>query len=129
MADLQGNQGTEDRRGFPPTDVPGGTPGLPAGRQPRPRGSSTPPPGQPTTLAPIPNVPPPPQPRTSVPGPGPQGGIVNTPQGPAVDSGGTGGYRTLTTPLGPGAIMVPNGNGTSTLINPNGTVQTVPTPR
>jgi len=25
--------------------------------------------------------------------------------------------------------MVPNGNGTSTIINPNGTVQTVPTPR
>ena len=27
------------------------------------------------------------------------------------------------------AVMVPNGNGTSTIINPDGTVTTVPTPR
>ena len=61
--------------------------------------------------------------------PSPPGGIVNTHQGPAVDTGGTNSYRQLNTPSGPGAIIVPNGNGTSTIINPNGSVQTVPTPR
>ena len=43
-------------------------------------------------------------------------------------SGGTGGYQTLTTPQGQ-AIVVPNGNGTSTVIHPDGTVETIPTPR
>ena len=61
--------------------------------------------------------------------PRPPGGVVNTPQGPAVDTGGTTGYRTLNTPSGPGAIVVPNGNGTSTVINPDGRIQTIPTPR
>jgi len=115
------------------TTLPGGQPGLPAGRQPRPAnppGSSTPPgsiePGLPGT--PQAGVLPP-APRSSAPGAGPTGQVVQTPQGPAVDAGGTSGYRQLTTPQGPGAIMVPNGNGTSTIINPNGTIQTVPTPR
>jgi hypothetical protein len=128
LADLQ-NGGGENQRGFAPTTVPGAEPGLPAGRQPRPVGSSTPPgsnqPGAatPSSIAPIP------PPRSSAPGPGPQGQIIQTPRGPAVDAGGTSGYRQLTTPQGPGAIMVPNGNGTSTIINPNGSIQTVPTPR
>ena len=104
-------------------------PALPAGRQPRPQGSST----YPGSIQPgpgtVPGFSPSAQPQSSVPGPGPTGRIVNTPGGPAVDAGGTSSYRQLTTPQGPGAIMVPNGNGTSTIINPNGTVQTVPTPR
>ena len=129
LSDLQSQQNTEAQRGFAPTSVPGAEPGLPAGRQPRPLGSSTPPgSNQPGPASPS-RVSPPPPPRSSVPGAGPQGNIVNTPQGPAVDAGGTSTYRQLTTPQGPGAIMVPNGNGTSTIINPNGTVQTVPTPR
>ena len=130
LADLQGQQGTETARGFPPTTVPGTAgPALPDHQQPRPLGSSTPPgsvqPGlrQPSPIAPVP------PPRSSVPGPGPQGSVVQTPSGPAVDAGGTSSYRQLTTPQGPGAIMVPNGNGTSTIINPNGSIQTVPTPR
>ena len=130
LADLQNQQGNEAQRGFPATAVPGAEPGLPAGRQPRPRGSSTAPgsidPGPPGTpgVRPIPRPP-----QSSVPGPGPAGSVVQTPRGAAVDTGGTSSYRQLTTPQGPGAIMVPNGNGTSTIINPNGTVQTVPTPR
>jgi hypothetical protein len=117
--------------GAPSSTVPGATPGLPAGRQPRPttRGSSTPPgsvQGGPDALQ---NGGVLPQPQSPPPSSGPQGRVVQTPQGPAVDTGGTSGYRSLTTPQGPGAIMVPNGNGTSTIINPNGTVQTVPTPR
>ena len=130
LTDLQNNTGREDRRGFGPTSVPGAQPGLPAGRQPRPtRGSSTPPGSVDTTPAgpyPVPNLPPPPPTAAA---PRPPGGVVNTPQGPAVDTGGTNSYRQLNTPAGPGAIIVPNGNGTSTIINPNGTVQTIPTPR
>lgn len=130
LADIENNPGREDQRGFPPTTVPGQQPGLPASRQPRPttRGSSTPPgsnqPGLPAFSTPG-AIPPPP---TSSP-PRQSGGVVNTPQGPAVDTGGTSSYRQLNTPRGPGAIVVPNGNGTSTVINPDGTVQTIPTPR
>lgn len=130
LADVQNNPTREDQRGFSPTVVPGAQPGLPAGRQPRPtRGSSTPPgniqpgPGG----IPSPNHLPPAPPTSNA--PRPPGGVVNTPQGPAVDAGGTNSYRQLNTPAGPGAIIVPNGNGTSTIINPNGSVQTVPTPR
>lgn len=129
LADIGRQQDSEEKRGFPATTVPGATPGLPAGRQPRPRGSSTPPGNASPAagpLAPIGVQPPPP---SSAGGRGPAGGVVNTPQGPAVDTGGTSGYRQLNTPRGPGAIMVPNGNGTSTIISPDGSVQTVPTPR
>ena len=129
LSDIGKQQDAEGRRGFPATRVPGAEPGLPDHRQPRPRGSSTPPgnasPGL-DKLAPI-GVPP--APRSSVPGQGPAGNVVNTPEGPAVDTGGAKGYRQLNTPRGPGAIMVPNGNGTSTIINPDGSVQTVPSPR
>jgi len=132
LTDVQQRQGQEDRGGFGPTTVPGAEPGMPAGRQPRParRGSSTPPgsvepglPRVPETLAP------PPPPQSSVPGPGPTGQVVQTPRGPAVDAGGTSSYRQLNAPGAAGSIMVPNGNGTSTIINPNGSIQTVPTPR
>lgn len=131
LADIENNPGRENQRGFPPTTVPGEQPGLPAHRQPRPatRGSSTPPgsnqPGLPTLTAPGPIAPPPPVSSA----PPPPGGVVPTPEGPAVITGGTRGYRQLNTPRGPGAIVVPNGNGTSTVINPDGTVQTIPTPR
>ncbi len=132
LADLQQEQGTATQRGFEPTVVPGAEPGLPAGRQPRPapRGSSTPPGSNQPGADPLPRagvLPPPPQ--SSVPGRGPQGGVVQTPRGPAVDTGGTRSYRQLNAPGGPGSIMVPNGNGTSTIISPDGSVQTVPTPR
>lgn len=132
LTDLQREDNSGASRGFDSTTVPGATPGLPAGRQPRPatRGSSTPPGSVEPGLEPAPRagvLPPPP--RSSVPGPGPQGQVVQTPRGPAVDAGGTRGYRQLTTPGGPGAIMVPNGNGTSTVISPDGSVQTIPTPR
>ena len=135
LADIQNNPARENQRGFPPTSVPGAEPGLPAGRQPRPRGNtvgSTTPPGSTrpqSGYSPLPGIPPLPQPRTGSSTQSPQGQIVQTPSGPAVDAGGTRSYRQLTTPQGPGAIIVPNGNGTSTIINPNGTVQTVPTPR
>lgn len=130
LEDVANNPGREDARGFEPTTVGGGgRPGLPAHRQPVPvRGSSTPPgqaqPGFPQIRSPSLSPPPP----TSN-APPPPGGVINTPDGPAVDTGGTNAYRTLTTPTGPGAIVVPTGNGTSTVIRPDGTVQTITTPR
>ena len=132
LADLQTRDGTGTSRGFVPTTVAGAERGLPDHRQPRPLGSSTPPslgaldpvPGPAPGIGPIP-----PPPRSSVPGPGPTGSVVQTPRGPAVDAGGTRSYRQLLTPQGPGAIMVPNGNGTSTILSPNGGIQTIPTPR
>ena len=129
LTDLQRNEGAATARGFQDTTVPGATPGLPAGRQPRPRGSGTPPGSVEPGAAPLPRQGVRPAIPSSVPGPGPQGQVVQTPQGPAVDAGGTSGYRQLNAPGQAGAIMVPNGNGTSTIIRPDGSVQTVPTPR
>jgi hypothetical protein len=72
---------------------------------------------------------PPPQPAPGMPGdlsvP-----TTNTPNGPSLGTAGRGtgrGYRQLNTPnTGGSGILVPNGNGTSTLIGPDGSVQTVP---
>lgn len=134
LAELQRNQRRDGQRGSPSASVPGAEPGLLAGRQPRPLGSSTPP-GSPAFgsgepgFAPLPAPTVQPRARLTRPTTPPNGGVVQTPQGPAVDTGGTSSYRQLNGPAGPGSIMVPNGNGTSTVINPNGTVQTIPTPR
>lgn len=58
------------------------------------------------------------------------GTIIPTSQGQEKVSGGTGNFLTLTGPGGQYAgIMVPNGNGTSTIIRPGGAVETVPTPK
>jgi hypothetical protein len=129
LEDIQQRPALEDRRGFPPTEVPGATPGLPAHRQPRPRGSSTPPGSVQPGLPELPPPTSPPRAPRPVPPPPRPGGVIQTPEGPGVDTGGTNSYRQLNTPRGPGAIVVPNGNGTSTVINPDGTVQTIPTPR
>jgi hypothetical protein len=72
---------------------------------------------------------PPPQ---TAPSPPRRRGVTPTPGGPSLDvGGGTGrGYRQLQSPGAPNGgtgILVPNGNGTSTLIGPDGSVQTVPT--
>jgi len=90
-------------------------------------GSSTPPSNYqaPPPVTPIPAIPPVPAPAAP-----PVAGAppIQTPQGTAVPSTGTGAYQTVTLPNGTTAIVVPNGNGTSTIINSNGTVQTIPTP-
>lgn len=59
----------------------------------------------------------------------PGGQIINTPTGTGVTTGGGAGYQTMTLPGGGTAIVVPNGNGTSTVIKPDGTIQTIPTPK
>jgi hypothetical protein len=115
----------------PPTlqDLENGT-GQPDQPLP-PVGSSTPPPSNQPGLAPLPAMPPPAtlsrQPTAQTPSPGQ---TYQTNQGPAVSTGGTSNYQTLSTPGSAGqSIVVPNGNGTSTIIHPNGTVETVPTPK
>jgi hypothetical protein len=58
------------------------------------------------------------------------GTSIATPQGPATITGGTANYQTLAPINGQGgAILIPNGNGTSTLVMPNGTISTVPSPK
>jgi hypothetical protein len=114
----------------------GQTPGqAPAQMPPSPpprvsHGSSTPPGSNQPGLAPLPRpqaVVPPRAPSTPT---GPQPGqVVQTPSGPGVTTGGTQGYQTMTMPGGGSAIVVPNGNGTSTVIKSDGSIETIPTPR
>ncbi|HET6182895.1 MAG TPA: hypothetical protein VFA03_04805 [Acetobacteraceae bacterium] len=78
----------------------------------------------------VPSVPPAPapaRPGTAVPPPAASTGqVVQTPQGPGVTTGGTGAFKSITLPNGMTGIVVPNGNGTSTVIFSNGQVQTIP---
>ncbi len=103
---------------------PGATMSLPGPT----RGSSTPPsltqPGQPGLT--VPRTPgPSPTPPSQ---PAPPSPTIQTPNGAApLNSGGA--VQTYVDPRGGTGLVVPNGNGTSTLIGPDGTVQTVPTPR
>jgi hypothetical protein len=116
--------------GFAPPPA-GEGPYLPDHRQPRPvPGSSTPPPSNEQQLPPELQLAPP-SVNAAPPAPGQAGRTVPpTPGGevPGVTSGGTSHYQTFTSPGGEG-IVVPNGNGTSTVIHPNGTVETIPTPK
>ncbi len=58
------------------------------------------------------------------------GSQITTPMGPATVTGGTANYQTLGPINGQaGGILIPNGNGTSTLVMPNGAINTVPSPR
>lgn len=88
-------------------------PPLPGGGAPMPRGG----PG----IAPLPVVPPVPKPAGTPP--------FTTQEGAAVPSTGTPGYQTIRMPDGTTGIVVPNGNGTSTIIRSDGSVETVPTPK
>jgi hypothetical protein len=119
--------------GAPEQPVPGSPefrnqqPNLPP--PPATRGSSTPPvsnlpgpAGVPAPTAPRPTD-------TTPPARNPAGQVYSTPQGPAVTNGGTSGYQTISPPGGGSAIVVPNGNGTSTIIHSDGRIETVPTPR
>jgi len=108
-----------------------GAPEMPVPGSPlyQPQGSSAMPP---STSAPMAN--PPVQgvaPRPAPPMAAPRApGVLPTPSGPAVSTGnGTSAYQQYSSPKGPssGGIMIPNGNGTSTLIHPDGSVETVPT--
>jgi hypothetical protein len=56
------------------------------------------------------------------------GRVIPTPNGPAVTTGGTSGYSTYTTPGGGSGIAIPQGS-TTTLLDADGSVRQVPTPR
>jgi hypothetical protein len=68
-------------------------------------------------------------PPAAPPSPGPGGQIIQTPGGPTVSTGGGPGYQTTTNPGGGQSIVVPNGNGTSTVIHSDGRIETIPTPK
>jgi hypothetical protein len=93
------------------------------------RGSSTPPGSSQPGLAPLPNPTAPQATSPTPPARNPAGQVYQTPSGPAVTSGGNTNYQTTTTPGGGSSIIVPNGNGTSTIIHSDGRIETVPTPR
>jgi hypothetical protein len=88
--------------------------------------SNQPPLAQPQTAPPLSSYA---APAAPPPGRGPSGQIIQTPGGPAVTNGGGPGYQTTTTPGGGSAIIVPNGNGTSTIIHSDGRIETVPSPK
>ncbi len=90
-------------------------------------GSSTPPGAVLPPLPVVPEVPP----VAGVPAapPSPPNAAFPVQGGMAVPSGGTSAYGTVTLPGGGTGIVVPNGNGTSTVIRSDGSVETVPTPK
>ena len=62
--------------------------------------------------------------------PGPSGQTLFTPQGPMYATGPSPGYQTAILPGGGGdGVLINNGNGTSTLFNPDGAISTVPSAR
>jgi hypothetical protein len=101
-----------------------GAPGVQRGSSVQPA-APLPQPGQPTQQAPGTYARPPAAPPPREPG----GRTLQTPSGPGVTSGGSQRYQTLTTPGGGSAIVVPNGDGTSTVIHSDGRIETVPAPR
>jgi len=118
----QGNMGA------PEQPVPGSP--LQRGTRPPIKGSSTPPANAQPGLPPLPAFPgTSAAPAAPPPGRNPGGQVLQTPSGPAVTNGGTSGYQTLTEPGGGSAVVVPNGNGTSTIIHSDGRIETVPTPK
>jgi hypothetical protein len=132
LQDLVGNGGTYQ----PELPVPGSP--LQRGSaapvpSPNPSAGSSVPPGdvQPGLATPRPAPPlssyaaPP----VGPPGRAPGGQIIQTPRGPEVTTGGGAGYQTTTTPGGGQSIIVPNGNGTSTVIRSDGRIETIPTPK
>jgi len=93
-----------------------------------PNGSGTPPASaQPSTVQPAPAPMPAPRPASQS---APKSSTMQTPGGTAVlNQGSSSSVQTYTDPKGGTGLMVPNGNGTSTMIAPDGSVQTVPTPK
>jgi hypothetical protein len=133
LQDLEANGGITPQ---PEAPVPGsplsrgvGTP-YPS---PNPsNGSSTPPGDTQPGLAPPQPAPPLTSyaaPPVAPPAHGSSGQVIQTPSGTSVTTGGGPGYQTTTSPGGGQSIVVPNGNGTSTVIHADGRIETIPTPK
>ena len=102
---------------------------VPGSRLYQPQGSSTMPPSTSMQMPnpPVPGVAPRLAPSAAAPS---APSVLSTPNGPAVSTGnGSRAFQQYSSPRGPasGGILIPNGNGTSTLIHPDGSVETVPT--
>jgi len=109
------------------------TPETPPPHRPIPHGSSTSSDLlQPGTVVREPNitrVEPPPRPYDLVPAPRrADGQVIPTPSGPVVTSGGGQNYSTYNRPGGGSGIAIPNG-ATTLMLDADGRVQQVPTPR
>jgi len=133
LKDLEATSGLTPQ---PEAPVPG-SPLSRSGTEPSPspnpgKGSSAIPNANRPTLA-APNSVPPlssyASPPAVAPGRVPGGQTVQTPEGSAVTTGGGPGYQTSTAPGGGQSIIVPNGNGTSTVIHADGKIETIPTPK
>ena len=129
----QGNLGSMPEQPVPGSPMTRGATGEqpPSPPPSRARGSSTPPSNL-QAHPPLTMPPPSPAPSgtaASPPPAGPGGRVVQTPSGPGVTTGGSQGYQTMTMPNGGSAIVIPNGNGTSTVIRSDGTIDTIPTPK
>jgi hypothetical protein len=117
MSDMQ-----REMSGLPPIDAPRATTPFDTSR-----GSSSPPPPPPAASAPPPPARVPPGQPAAAAAPG--GRVLQTPAGPAITTIGSNGVETYTLPSGRTGIVMPNANGTLTLIGPDGTTQTVAAPR
>lgn len=131
LKDLQASGGLTPQ---PEAPVPGSPLSRGAGApypSPNPSvGSSTPPGNAQSGLsAPRPFTPSPSysSPPVAPPARGPGGQIIQTPNGSTVTTGGGPGYQTTVNPGGGQSIIVPNGNGTSTVIHSDGRIETIPT--
>ncbi|HEY4040788.1 MAG TPA: hypothetical protein VGM32_02975 [Rhodopila sp.] len=106
---------------------------APAVPSPNPSTGSSTPPGNAEPGMPTPQPAPPlssyASPPAAPPAKGPGGQVIQTPGGPTVTTGGGPGYQTTTSPGGGQSIVVPNGNGTSTVIHSDGRIETIPTPK
>ncbi|PPQ31984.1 hypothetical protein [Rhodopila globiformis] len=88
-------------------------------------GLATPQPAPPLSSYAAPPATPPGQAKGQV----PTGQVIQTPEGPMVSTGSGSNYQTTTSPGGGQSIVVPNGNGTSTVIHADGRIETIPTPK
>ncbi|CAH2600156.1 conserved exported protein of unknown function [Rhodovastum atsumiense] len=115
LQDIQHQQNQQDQSGRPEQPAPRRGSSTPPGAQPS---ITAPPPAQGPTIPPDLPANPPPSVRSY---PAPGGAVPGTQTG--------NGVQTYTDPKGQIGIIVPNANGTSTMIAPDGTVTTVPNPR
>jgi hypothetical protein len=133
LQDLQATGGVTSQPEAPALGSPmrrsGGSPypsPNPAAGSSTPPGTALPEIASPQPSSPLPSYASPP---AAPPARGPAGQVIPTQEGPAVTTGGGTGYKTTINPGGGQSIVVPNGNGTSTVIHPDGRIETVPTPR
>jgi hypothetical protein len=131
LQDLEANGGLT-----PQPEAP--VPGSPLSRgigppypSPNPSSGSSTPPGNAEPAPPTPRPGPPLSSYATPPPAGPTrpqpGQVIQTPGGPSVTTGGGPGYQTTVSPGGGQSIVVPNGNGTSTVIHSDGRIETIPT--